>query len=575
MAMRRRWSAAALGLVAVIAVAAFASGAGAQENSAAALPRGSTLYTSGTNWGPYNNLNPNMNWTYATGLVGFVYETPFRYDPLKNKYIPWLATNGSWSGTTYTLTVRPGVNWSDGRPLTAADFKFTFDTLKLPAHPQHTVWTTGLKKVTTSGSKVVFQFGAKPNFQEWDFYLYNVPIVPRHIWSKYSNQDIVSGNLANVKNLVGTGPYTYHSGLNSKQQFTWQKRDGWWATKALGLDVKPQYVTDIFNGSNAVSLGNFLAGKLDLSNNFYPGIDKRIGGKIQTYYSKPPYMLSANTAWLFPNTTKKPLNDPAFRKALAHAIDVNKIVTQDYGNIVAKASPTGLLPIWNQYIDKNVVKQHGFSYSVSKAKRMLTQAGYKDSDGDGFVENKDGSEIDLSIIVPNGWSDWMTAIQIIADSTKKAGIKLTPSYPEYNTLVDDRGHGNYDLVIANDRQVSNSPWTYYDYIFRLPILKNQTTVNYQRYTNRRAWNLVTQLDRTPTSNTAALKRLNSQIQKIFLQDLPVIPLWYNGLWAQYNTTNWTNFPSANGNQVLPALWRNYLQMTGIDMLTRLKPKAGN
>ena len=45
MAMRRRWSAAALGLVAVIAVAAFASGAGAQENSAAALPRGSTLYT--------------------------------------------------------------------------------------------------------------------------------------------------------------------------------------------------------------------------------------------------------------------------------------------------------------------------------------------------------------------------------------------------------------------------------------------------------------------------------------------------------------------------------------------------
>jgi peptide/nickel transport system substrate-binding protein len=574
MSLRRKWAAVGLSAMAVAAaVALTAGGAGAQQSSTSALPREATLYTSGTNWGPYSNLNPNMNWTYVTGLVGFVYETPFRYDPLKNKYIPWLATKGSWSGTTYTMTVRPGVSWSDGQPLTAQDFKFTFDTLKLPAHPQHTVWTTGLKSVTTSGNKVVFHFGKSPNYQEWDFYLFNVPIVPKHIWSKYSANEIVSGNLSNVKNLVGTGPYKYLSGLNSKQQFTWEKRDGWWATKALGLDVKAKYVTDIFNGSNAVSLANFLAGKLDLSNNFYPGIDKKIGGKIQTYYPKAPYMLSANTAWLFPNTTKKPLDDPAFRKALASSIDVDKIVTGDYGNIVKKANPTGLLPMWDPYVDKNAVKQYGFGYSISKAKSLLAQAGYKDTNGDGFVENKDGSPIDLSLVVPNGWSDWMTAIQMISDSTKAAGIKITPNFPEYNTLVDDRGHGNYDLVIANDRQVSNSPWTYYDYIFRLPILQNQTTVNYERYSNRAAWKLVQQLDKTPNSDQARLKKLNSQIQKIFLRDLPAIPLWYNGLWAQYNTNYWTNFPSSTGNQVLPTLWRNYLQMTGIDMLTHVKPQA--
>ena len=125
-------------------------------------------------------------------------------------------------------------------------------------------------------------------------------------------------------------------------------------------------------------------------------------------------MLSANTAWLVPNTTKKPLNDKAFRRALAESININQIVTADYGNIVAKASPTGLLPTWSKWIDKAQAAKLGFKYNVASAKSRLAAAGYKDSDGDGFVENKDGSKINLRLIVPNGWSDWMTAIQIIA-----------------------------------------------------------------------------------------------------------------------------------------------------------------
>ncbi len=105
-----------------------------------------------------------------------------------------------------------------------------------------------------------------------------------------------------------------------------------------------KYLVDIHNTQNTASLQNFLKNDIDLSNNFFPGVDKVIGGKVSTYYNKPPYMLSANTAWLMPNTTKKPLNDPAFRRALAMSINVDQIVTADYGNIVSKANPTGLLP---------------------------------------------------------------------------------------------------------------------------------------------------------------------------------------------------------------------------------------
>ena len=151
-----------------------------------------------------------------------------------------------------------------------------------------------------------------------------------------------------------------------------------------------QYIVDIHNTQNTASLQNFLQNNIDLSNNFFPGIDKQIGGRIETYYPKAPYMLSANTAWLVPNTTKAPLNDAAFRRALAMSININQIVTADYGNIVAKANPTGLLPTWNKWIDKAQVAKLGFKYNIAGAKALLAATGYRDTNGDGFVENKNG-----------------------------------------------------------------------------------------------------------------------------------------------------------------------------------------
>ena len=96
------------------------------------------------------------------------------------------------------------------------------------------------------------------------------------------------------------------------------------------------------------------------------------------------------------------------------SINVDQIVKADYGNIVAKANPTGLLPTWNKWIDQAQVKKLGFKYNIAAAKALLAANGYKDTNGDGFVENKNGQPINLQLIVPNGWSDWMTAIQVIA-----------------------------------------------------------------------------------------------------------------------------------------------------------------
>jgi len=567
---RKRTVAAFLVSALVVALALGAT-AGAGERSAFALPRAQTLYMSGNQWSPNNDLNPAKNWDYITGLVGFAYETPFRYDPLQDRFIPWLATSGTWtSKSTFVMTIRQGVKWSDGRTLTPRDVKYSFELAKIATHPQHPLWQdTGLRSIAVSGNKLIFSFRGTPGYQQFDFYRFNVAVVPQHVFSKYSNTEIATGNLGSPRNIVGTGPYRYESGVGaSSQTVVWKKSPTWWASKALKLNVAPQYVVDIHNASNAAALANLLAGNIDLFNNFAP--KSAIKGRFTTYFDRAPYHLGANTTWLFPNTTKKPLNDKQFRKALANSINMKQILDKAYQGLVTKASPTGLLPIWDKWIDKKVVKQLGFSYNPAKAKSLLAAAGYRDRNGDGFVENKDGSAIDLKIVCPNGWSDWMTSIQIIADSAKAVGIKVTPAYPEYATLVDDRGHARFDLLLGNDRQMSNTPWTYYQYLFNLPILENQATMNYERYANQTAWRLTNQLDRTPSSNKKAYRAVMSKLQRVFLQDLPVIPLWYNGMWAMFNTQYWTNWPSEQDAQYTPASWRNYWQMTSIDMLTHLK-----
>ena len=573
MASRRKWV-TGFGIIAVVAVLAglATAGAGAQQQSSLALPRNATLFTSGTAWGPFTQFNPLRSSGNATGTLGLLYETLFRYDPLADKYIPWLATSGKWVGRTYVIQLRSGVKWSDGQALTGNDVKFTFETGKLAGSELSTMWKTGLTNIIVKGNTVSFVFKGKPNYLDWNTNIYSWGIVPQHLWKNYSATEITTGNTD--KYMVGTGPFTYGAGKGTSGTLQWNRRPNWWATKALGLKMPMQYLVDIHNTQNTASLQNFLKNDIDLSNNFFPGVDKSIGGKVQTYYTKAPYMLSANTAWLVPNTTHAPLNDAAFRRALAMSINIDQIVKADYGNIVAKADPTGLLPTWNKWIDKAQSNKLGFKYNIAGAKALLAANGYKDTNGDGYVENKQGQSVNLRLIVPDGWSDWMTAIQIIAASAKDAGIKITPAYPDYNGLVDERNSGKFDLVINNDKQLGPTPYTYYDYLFHLPVAATQTFANYSRFTSSgpKPWALTLALNKVNPANVEAAKAIHSKIQKYILEDLPAIPLWYNGLWSQANLTYWTNFPSANSpRKFTPSVWNGYINMTGIDALANLKP----
>jgi peptide/nickel transport system substrate-binding protein len=321
-------------------------------------------------------------------------------------------------------------------------------------------------------------------------------------------------------------------------------------------------------------MGLLLQGKMDLSNNFLPGVANLVQGKfnIKTYYPEPPYMLPANVALLIPNTTKAPMNDAAFRRALAHSIDTKKIVEGVYGKIVSAANPTGLLPQWDKYVDKASVSALGFSFDTNKAKSMLAAAGYTDRNGDGFVEAPNGSPIKLSLIVPAGWTDWMESIRVISAGAQAAGINVVPEFPDSGALDDARTAGNFDLLLNNWTEISNTPWTFFRYLFQLPVQEKQFNANFQRYANDTAWQLVEKLSRTQSDKPEFQATLN-ELQRIQLTEMPAIPLWYNGMWSQVNDSVWTNWPSSapGAPKHPPTTWSNFWERGSIYMLCELKP----
>lgn len=543
------------------------------EPATTSYPRNETLYVAGAAWGPASTWNPFQPGSLAntTGTIGNVYEFLFGYDPQTGKMIPWLAESGSWKNDqTYAVTLRAGLTWSDGQPLTAADVKYTFDLgQQYSALWFSPMWTYLTGVTAVDDTHLEFAFTDDPLYQEWENNLYNIPIVPEHLWKDRTEEEITVG--ANEK-PVGSGAYMYLT--HAEDRNVWIRNENWWGNSVLGVPA-PKYIVDIRTSSNNVALGMVVKGELDLSNNFLPGVAELANkGYVSTYFAKAPYMLSANTAVLFLNTTKKPLDDAAFRRALAFAIDVPSIVNVAYAQLVKAASPTGLLPSLDKYVDKSVVAQLGYTYDTAKAKQLLDEAGYKDTDGDGFVEAPDGAKIELKVTCPSGWTDWMEAINVIATSAQAAGINIQAATPDYGNWNTEMQSGTFDMTLNNWAAMSNTPWTLYNLLFRHPIQDQMQSGNFGRWDNQEMFDLVDNLARIQMSDEAGMKKACSQIQELMLTEMPVIPLWYNGMWAQWSNSSWTNWPTEkSASPTLPTTWSGYWQLGGLMTLINLQPVA--
>jgi peptide/nickel transport system substrate-binding protein len=535
---------------------AVGSGAGSGGSTAASASAGTSVAISnaqGQTWTcGFNPFNAN---DYSTSF-GTVYEELVFVNALKSgQAVPWLAKKYAWSNhsKTLTFTIRSGVKWSDGKPLTAGDVLYTFQLIKkYKALDLNAVWSV-LKSVSRKGSKVTFKFktAAVPYF----FYVADqTPIVPKHVWSKVPNPVTYKDTKP-----VATGPYTI--GSCSPENIRYTKNPHYWQKGKPKVDTVnyPAY-TD-----NGPANQDLASGKDQWGSQFIPNIKAfYLSRSKDNHYWFPPVV----NVSVFPNLKNPILKDVAVRRAMAYAIDrarVSKI--GEYGYEPA-ANQTGIVtPTYKSWLNKSLAKK--FSYDPKKAKQILTKAGYKFSNG--VFHTKSGKPLSFQMVNISGYTDWIASAQIVVQNLKAIGIKVTPVNESQTTYNSDTYFGHYQL--AYDGNNAGGPAPYYElrqelYSKNSAPIGQSASSNWERYYNKNVDKLI-----NAYAGTTSLAKQHSIVNKLeaaMVRDVPIIPITEGVDWYQYNTKSLTGWVTPKNPYASPAAYS--LPDWGV-LLLHLRPKG--
>jgi peptide/nickel transport system substrate-binding protein len=530
----RRWrtGAAALVSAALLTVAGCHSGGG-QSSSANG---GGTLTIGVDNGSPtlQDNFNP-FSVNQRSG-VPYMYE-PLEYvNQLNGDYTPFLATAHSFTDpSTLTFTLRSGMKWSDGQPITAQDVVFTFNLMKrYKALDAAGVWQH-LSSVSASGNTVTFKFSS-PDVP-FAASIAQTLIVPQHIWSKVSNPV----TWPNTSPVV-SGPFTVAS--FTPNQYTLKKNPDCWQSSQV------QVSTLIFPAltGNQTSQLQLARGGYDWATLFMPDVQKE-------YVAKDPahnkyWFPAGGTIALYLNLTKAPYSSQAFRQALSYGLDRSEIATKAEDGYVQPAAQDGLLPNLNAWLDPTLPNKGVITPQPSKATALFAQAGYHLSGGK--LVGANGKQVTMTIQTPNGFSDWLQGAQVLQQQLGKLGIAVKIATPEYAAYQTALNNGTFDASLGGFGG-TGSPYTDLNSLLSSGLtapVGQSAASNYERYKNTQADTLLKSLEGA-TDTTAQQQDVHGLEQLMYTQ-VPVISLFYGATWGEYSTKAFTGWPDAANPYAPPA-----------------------
>jgi peptide/nickel transport system substrate-binding protein len=493
-----------------------------------------------------------------------IYEPMMIYNKATGKLVPWLATDYSWNtdNTLLTFKVRQNVKWSDGKPFTAQDVVYTFNLLKTNEALTGT-GTNVLKEYIDSITApddftVVFKFKTVYTLALYD--LANQLIVPEHIW-----KDVQDPLTWTNDNPVGTGPFTQVTKFDSQIYILDKNPYYWQAGKPAFQGIRYPAFAD----NDAANLA-LAKGELDWAGNFVPDIEK-------TYVAKDPanfhyYFVGGSVISLLINPALKPFDNPDVRKAISMGINRAMIVQTAEFNYIPAADATGLGETQSVCKDPAAVAAGTWTnYDVAQANTMLDAAGLKRG-SDGIRLDQDGKPMKYELIVPSGWTDWISAAQIISQNMNDLGIQISLTTPEENTWTDTVTKGQHQWAFGWG---SDGPTPYNYYRGQMSALTAQpvgqsASENWNRYVSPAADKLLEQF--ATTSDAAQQKQIMNQIEMLFVNEAPVLPLFPGPDWYEYNTTRFTGFPTQENPYAPGVPWPYGPYNTALIVLTTITPK---
>ena len=489
------------------------------------MPDGATL--------PANN-NPFLDSSFAKklGYTWLIWEPLAMQDEAKPDQDPqpWLATKWEWAPdySKVTLTVRDGVKWSDGTPMTADDVAYSFQIQK--DNKSVNYYSLPITGVSTSGNQVTVTFDGSQ-------YVNRTKILSTQVINKKQWSAMADPSKDTVASPVGTGPFTIKT--TTPSTVTVAARGDYWGTAP-----KVKTINFTTYSSNDTMGAALTSGAAEWSYYFMSDAKSTFVAKDPAHYKLYfPAQLSADGLWF--NTTKKPFDNPHLRRAMSMVINRSDIFNQgeagyfkpEISNITGVPTPQGEPYIASQY--KGIAPTTG----VDAAKKELTDNGFTYNGS--TLMDPTGKPVTVTMTDPADWNDYQTDLEIIKDNLATIGITATVDKANDDAWFDNIAKGNFEAALHWTNS-GTTPYDMYDQIMDsagLEPIGTAATGDFGRYQNPAADAALKAYSNA--TDDASRKTAMDNLEQLFVQEMPMIPTSAGNLGAEFSSKNWTGWPSAD------------------------------
>ncbi|MCD1295426.1 diguanylate phosphodiesterase [Methanocella sp. CWC-04] len=434
--------------------------------------------------------------------------------------VPWLAEK--WDigadGKEYTFYLRKNVKWQDREDFTADDVKFSIEYVT--AHPPVSgADLSAIESVTVIDDHTIKMTLSQP-IAPFIYQLYSFKIIPEHIWSDVSDPNTYSAPEA----VIGTGPYKLAEYSKEHGTYKFVANENFWGPTPRVKNIEFVPVSD--------SLVSFQQNEID-----FTGLSP---DTIDMFKSDPGvYVFQQPAIWgyelSFNENKNSILKDKAVRQAFAYAIDRDELV-EKVGRGAGKPGSMGILPQDHIWYNENIPQ---YEHDANKAKQVLADAGWKDSDGDGIMD-KNGKKLSFTLILASGEA---RIGELVKERLKEAGIDVTIQAVESKSRDTKLKQGDFEIAIngyggwGGDADYLRTKFCGTNFGMQ-GASHGRPLIGYQ---NDEVDKLA--LEQLKETDTEKRKQIIYKLQEVLAEDVPSVPLYYTASYEAYRPTvydGWMN-----------------------------------
>ncbi|MFP4418528.1 MAG: ABC transporter substrate-binding protein [Chitinispirillaceae bacterium] len=392
---------------------------------------------------------------YSSDIMGYIYEGLVTLDPATLEHKPHIAKNWEVSddGKTWTFNMRDDVFFSDGKKLSAYDVEFTFNDViynpKLRSGLNHNFRIEGKKIGVTAVDSFTVRFDLPAPFAPF-FTVAGMSIMPKHMYAEAASNGTLESFLSNgadPSHVVGSGPFVL-SKVELGQRVVLKRNENYWRFDREGnrLPYIDQIIMPVLKEPN-VAMMKFQNGEIDhlsVQGEHYPilkPLEKQNGFKL--YKVGPSWyesffvfnqnnQKSKKGEWYLSPVKQKWFRNKNFRKACAYAVNYEEIINIVYNGLANP--PAG---IWGAhkgfFHNADAVT---YSFNPDTARKLLADEGFKDTNGDGVLEDSDGNPVEFTLTTSSGAQMIQNMYELVRKDLENIGLKVHLQFIEFNNLID-------------------------------------------------------------------------------------------------------------------------------------------